>query len=156
MSNPTIVNEVVGTPRDRVDGRLKVTGAAIYPIDVTLPGLAHAVLVQSTVTSGRIRHMAVDAAERAPGVLAVMTHLNAPKLAPGPMTPLGPSLLPTLQSNVVLHYGQHVAMVVAETREQAQAAAALIEITYERDTPVLAFDDARSSRVFHPWTPDYG
>ena len=150
------VAEVVGTPRDRVDGRLKIMGAATYPIDVSLPGMAHAVLVQSTVTSGRIRRIAVDAAEGAPGVLAVITHLNAPKLEPGPMTPLGPSPLPPFQSDGVLHYGQHVAMVVAETREQAQAAAALIKTTYERDTPVLAFDDPRSSRVFHAWTPDYG
>ena len=96
-------------------------GAATYPIDVTLPGMAHAVLVQSTVTSGRIRHIA--AAERAPGVLAVITHVNAPALERGPMTPLGPSPLPPLQSDVVLHYGQHLAMVVADTREQAQAAA---------------------------------
>ena len=155
MSTVTIA-EVVGTARDRVDGRLKVMGAATYPIDVTLPGLAHAVLVQSTVTSGRIRHIAVDAAERAPGVLAVITHLNAPALAQGPTTALGrPSPLPPLQSDVVLHYGQHVAMVVAETREQAQAAAALIEVTYEPDTPVLAYDDPRASRVSHPWTPDH-
>ena len=147
--------EVVGTARDRVDGHLKVMGAATYPIDVTLPGLAHAVLVQSTVTSGRIRHIAVDAAERAPAVVAVITHVNAPALARGPMTPLGPSPLPPLQSDVVLHYGQHVAMVVAETREQAQAAAALIEVTYQPDTPVLAYDDPRASRVSHPWTPDH-
>jgi xanthine dehydrogenase YagR molybdenum-binding subunit len=146
---------IVGTTLDRVDGRLKVTGAATYPIDVTIPGLAHAVLVGSTVTSGRIRHIAVDAAERVPGVLAVITHVNAPKLAHGPITPLGPSPLPPFQSDVVLHYGQHVAMVVADTREQAQAAAALIETSYERDTPVLAYDDPRASRVSHAWTPDH-
>ena len=154
MSTVTIA-EVVGTARDRVDGRLKVTGAATYPIDVTLPGMAHAVLVQSTVTSGRIRHIAVDAAERAPGVLAVITHFNAPALARAPITISGPSPEPPLQSDVVLHYGQHVAMVVAETREQAQAAAALIEVTYHPDTPVLAYDDPRASRVSHPWTPDH-
>ena len=153
MSTASIA-DVVGTPRDRVDGRLKVMGAATYPIDVTLPDLAHAVLVQSTVASGRIRHIAVDAAERAPGVLAVITHVNAPALAPGPVTPLGPPPLPPLQSDVVMHYGQHVAVVVADTREQAKAAAALIETTYERDAPVLAFDDPRISTVFHPWTPD--
>jgi len=62
---PTTVG-VIGTARDRVDGRLEVMGAATYPIDVTLRGMAHAVLVQSTVTSGRIRHIAVGAAERAP------------------------------------------------------------------------------------------
>ncbi|MGH9868592.1 MAG: xanthine dehydrogenase family protein molybdopterin-binding subunit [Candidatus Polarisedimenticolia bacterium] len=154
MSTTTTV-DVVGTARDRVDGRLKVTGAATYPIDVTLPGLVHAVLVQSTVTSGRIRHIAVDAAERAPGVLAVITHLNAPVVARGPLLENGPQPLPPFQSDAVLHYGQHVAMVVAETREQATAAAALIDVTYERDTPVLSFDDPRTSPVFHPWTPDH-
>jgi len=155
MTTATTIVDVVGTARDRVDGRLKVTGAATYPIDVTIPGLAYAVLVGSTVTSGRIRHIAVDAAERAPGVLAVITHVNAPKLAHGAITPLGPPPLPPFQSDVVLHYGQHVAMVVADTREQAQAAAALIETTYERDTPVLAYDDPRASRVSHAWTPDH-
>src|SRR5688572_994246 len=154
MSTANIA-EVVGTARDRVDGRLKVMGAATYPIDVTLPGLACAVLVGSTVTSGRILHIAVDAAERAPGVLAVITHLNAPALAPGPATEIGPQPVPPFQSDAVLHYGQHVAMVVAETREEANAAAALIEVTYERDEPVLSFDDPRASRVSHPWTPDY-
>jgi CO/xanthine dehydrogenase Mo-binding subunit len=155
MTTATTIVDVVGTARDRVDGRLKVTGAATYPIDVTIPGLAYAVLVGSTVTSGRIRHIAVDAAERAPGVLTVITHVNAPKLAHGAITPLGPPPLPPFQSDAVLHYGQHVAMVVADTREQAQAAAALIETTYERDTPVLAYDDPRASRVSHAWTPDH-
>src|SRR5262249_47855134 len=87
-------------------------------------------------------------------VLAVITHLNAPALARAPMTPLGPSPLPPFQSDVVLHYGQHVAMVVAATMEQAHAAAALIEITYQPDTPVLSFDDPRTSTVSHPWIPD--
>src|SRR6185295_1405483 len=111
-------------------------------------------------TSGRILNIKVDAAERAPGVLAVITHVNTPRLAHAPATgrmgdPIGPQPLPPFQSDAVLHYGQHVAMVVAETREQANAAAALIEITYERETPVLSYDDPRSSLVFHPWTPDY-
>ena len=146
---------LLGTPLDRVDGRLKVMGAATYPIDVSLPGMAHAVLVQSTVTSGRIRHIAVDAAERAPGVFAVITHVNRPPLAQGPILENGPQPLPPLQSDAVLHYGQHVAMVVAETREQANAAAALIEVTYQRDTPVLTYEDGRASQVSHPWTPDH-
>ena len=154
MSTATIA-DIVGTARDRVDGLLKVMGAATYPIDVTLPGLAHAALVQSTIISGRIRDIAVDAAERAPGVLAVITHLNTPPLALAPVTAIGPQPLPPFQSDAVLHYGQHVAMVVAETSEQANAAATLIEVAYERDTPVLSFDDPRTSPVFHPWTPDY-
>src|SRR6185503_11153785 len=159
MSTASLV-DVVGTPLDRVDGRLKVTGAATYPIDVNPSGVAYAVLVGSTVTSGRILHIAVDAAERAPGVLAVITHLNTPPLASAPATqrmgdPIGPQPLPPFQSDAVLHYGQHVAMVVAETREEANAAAALLEITYEHHAPVLSFDDPRASRVAHPWTPDY-
>ena len=151
----TTTDGVVGTPRDRVDGRLKVTGAATYPIDVALPGLAHAVLVPGTAISGRILRIAVDAAERAPGILAVMTHMNTPPLAPGPPTEVGPQPLPPFQSDAVLHYGQHIAMVVAETIEQAKAAAALIEVTYQHDIPVLSFDDPRASLVFHPWTQDY-
>ena len=153
MSTTTTV-DVVGTPLDRVDGRLKVKGAATYPIDVNVSGLAHGALVQSTIVSGRIRDIAVDAAERAPGVVVVITHLNTPPLAPGAITEIGPQPLPPFQSDAVLHYGQHVAMVVAETREQANAAAALIEVTYEPDTPLLSFDDPRTSPVFH-WTPDY-
>ena len=98
MSTATVA-DVVGTPVDRVDGRLKVTGAATYPIDVNPPGVAYAVLVGSTVTSGRILDIAVDAAERAPGVLAVISHLNAPRLAHAPATgrmgdPIGPQPLP--------------------------------------------------------------
>jgi CO/xanthine dehydrogenase Mo-binding subunit len=61
MSTATTV-DVIGTARDRVDGRLKVMGAATYPIDLRLPGMAHAVLAQSTVTSGRIRHSALRSA----------------------------------------------------------------------------------------------
>lgn len=154
MSTTTAVG-VVGTPLDRVDGRLKVTGAATYPIDVTLPGGAYAVLVPSTATSGRILHIDLDAAERASGVLAVITHLNTPALARGPDTPIGPQPVPPFQSDAVLHYGQHVAMVVAETMEQANAAATLIDVTYEPGAPVLSFDDPRTSPVFHPWTPDH-
>lgn len=146
---------IVGTPRDRVDGRLKVAGAATYPIDVTLPGLVHAVLVPSTVPSGRISQINVDVAEQSPGVLAVITHLNAPTLVRGPETPIGPQPLPPFQNDAVLHYGQHIAMVVADTREQANAAAALIEVTYHREVPVLSYDDPRTSPVFHPWTPDF-
>jgi xanthine dehydrogenase YagR molybdenum-binding subunit len=71
--------------------------------------------------------------------------------------PIGPQPLPPFQSDAVLHYGQHVAMVVAEMREEANAAAALVEVTYERHAPVLSFDDPRASRVpcldarLHAW-----
>jgi CO/xanthine dehydrogenase Mo-binding subunit len=143
----------VGSSRDRVDGRLKVTGAAVYPLDVAMPGLAHAVLVQSTAVSGRIANIDVSGAEHAPGVLSVITHANTPVLARAPVTPLGPSPLPPCQDDTILHYGQHVAVVVAETMEQAHAAAARIVVTYQRETPIQSFDDARAARVSHPWVP---
>src|SRR4029453_19021945 len=101
MSTAT-VGDIVGTARDRVDGLLKVMGAATYPIDVTLPGLAHAALVQSTIISARIRDIAVDAAERAPGVLAVIPHLNTPPLALAQVTAIAPQPLPPFQSDAVL------------------------------------------------------
>lgn len=75
----------VGEPLGRVDGRLKVTGQAHYPGDVVHPGLAHAVAIQSTIARGRIEQIEARAAESAPGVLAVITHLNAPKLSPSPI-----------------------------------------------------------------------
>jgi CO/xanthine dehydrogenase Mo-binding subunit len=144
----------VGPPLNRVDGRLKVTGAATYPIDVSVSDLAHAVVVQSTVASGRITGIEVSAAERSPGVLAVVTHLNAPRLARAPITPLGPSPLPALQDDEVLHDGQHVALVVADTLEQAQAAAALVKVSYARTTPALTLDEARGEPMAHAWVPD--
>jgi len=126
---------IIGDPVDRVDGPLKVTGAALYPSDFTYPDLTHAVLVQSTIAAGTIRGIDAAKAEAAPGVLAVITHENAPALVEGPMTPLGPSPPFPLKDNRILHQGQHVAVVVARTREHARAAAQLVRIDYEQAAP---------------------
>jgi xanthine dehydrogenase YagR molybdenum-binding subunit len=74
----------IGDPRDRVDGRAKVTGAARFAAENNLDGLVHAVVIPATVASGRIRSIDATAARKAPGVLAVISHLNAPKLNPPP------------------------------------------------------------------------
>ncbi len=74
------MKESVGQPLNRVDGRLKVTGRATYSAEYQVPNLAHAVLLTSTVSSGRIGAIETRAAERFPGVLAVMTYKNTPKL----------------------------------------------------------------------------
>ena len=145
---------ILGAALPRVEGRLKVTGSAPYPLDVAAPGQAYAVLVQSTIVRGRISAIVTDDAERAPGLVAIVTHENTPPFPLGPMTPLGPSPLPPLRSAEVLHYGQHVAMVIAETLEQAQAAASLITITYEQAEPVLSLDDPSIATESHPWLPD--
>jgi xanthine dehydrogenase YagR molybdenum-binding subunit len=73
-----MTRQLLGDPLDRVDGPLKVTGAAPYPSDVTLPGLAHAALVQSTIAAGRIARIDTRNAEAIEGVLAVISHRNAP------------------------------------------------------------------------------
>jgi CO/xanthine dehydrogenase Mo-binding subunit len=144
-------SKLLGEPVDRVDGPRKVTGAARYPSDVTDPGLAHAALVQSTIAAGTIRGIDAGDAQAAPGVLAVITHQNAPALADAPMTALGPPPPLPFKDNRVLHHGQHVAVVVAETSEQATAAARLVRIEYEQTVPVLGIDNPRAPVTRNPW-----
>ncbi len=146
MTTATETAGLVGADVDRVDGPSKVTGAARYPADFGFENLAHAVLVQSTVAAGRIRRMATAAAEAAPGVLTVITHRNAPRLARAPGG-LGIGPPPPLQDDRVVHHGQHIAVVVAQTLEQAAAAARLVESDYETAEPLLDLDDPRAERV---------
>ena len=103
---------VLGDPVDRIDGPLKVTGAAPYPSDVTFPGLVHAAVVQSTIAAGAIGRIDARVAEAAPGVLAVITHENVPALADGPGTVFGPPPPFPLKDERIRHHGQTVAIVV--------------------------------------------
>jgi CO/xanthine dehydrogenase Mo-binding subunit len=146
--------KIIGDPVDRVDGPLKVTGAAPYPSDFTFPDLTHAVLVQSTIAAGTIRGIDAAVAEAAPGVLAVITHENAPALAEAPAGPLGPPPPFPLRDNRIVHHGQHVAVVVARTREHARAAARLVQIDYEEAAPVLSIDDPRAPVLVNKWGQD--
>jgi CO/xanthine dehydrogenase Mo-binding subunit len=145
---------LIGPGVDRVDGPLKVTGSAPYSSDFGYPDMAHAALVRATVAAGRIRRIEAAAAEAAPGVLTVITHRNAPPLRRGPDTPFWRQPVPPLQGDQILHYGQYVAVVVAETAEQAHAAARLIEIDYEPAEPLLDLDDPRAEVVTNPWGLD--
>ena len=142
---------IVGVGVDRVDGPRKVTGAAPYPSDFSFDGLAHAVLVQSTIAAGTISRIETDGAEAAPGVLTVVTHENAPALADGPMTPLGPSPPTPFRDNRIRHHGQHVAMVVAQTQEQAAAAARSVRIEYQQSTPILGIENPDAAVLRNPW-----
>src|SRR6266852_6267123 len=103
-------NRILGAPADRVDGPLKVAGAARYPSDVTLPGLVHAALVRATITAGTITRIDTARAQAAPGVLAVITHANAPILPDAHITQLGPSPRFPLTDNRVLFHRQPVAV----------------------------------------------
>jgi CO/xanthine dehydrogenase Mo-binding subunit len=148
---------LVGAGVDRVDGPLKVTGAAPYPSDFDFPNIAHAVLVRSTIAAGRIRGIDTSAAQAVPGVLSVITHQNAPRLARGPDTWYGDDVPPgrsppaPLQDDRILHYGQFVAVVVAETAEQATAAARLVKVDYELTEPLLDLNDTRAVLLTNPW-----
>ncbi|MFD8393528.1 xanthine dehydrogenase family protein molybdopterin-binding subunit [Streptomyces sp. NPDC059680] len=144
----------VGAGVNRVDGPRKVTGTAPYPMDFSVPGQAYGALVQSTVAAGRIVRMHTDAAEGAPGVITVLTHENAPKVGKGPTTVLGASPLPPLRNDRIVHHGQHIAFVVAETPEQATAAARLVRADYETAEPLLDLHDPRAEQVIDPWGMD--
>ena len=124
----------IGQPVSRVDGRQKVTGAATYAAEFDQPGQAYGVIVRSTVANGRIASMESTAAQRASGVLAVLTHRNAPRLVYRPHKglpdPATGERLHVLQDDRVNHQGQPIALVIAETLEQANHAATLVRVTY--------------------------
>jgi xanthine dehydrogenase YagR molybdenum-binding subunit len=124
----------IGQPMSRVDGRQKVTGGATYAAEFNMPRIAHGGIVRSTVAKGRIASLDSTAAEGAPGVVAVLTHRNAPRLAyrphKGVVDPDVGERLHVLQDDRVSHQGQPIALVIAETLEQATHAATLLRVTY--------------------------
>ncbi len=142
---------VIGQPADRVDGRLKVTGGARYSAEFCPDRIAYAALVESTIPAGRIETMDTSAAERASGVLLVLTHLNADKLPYQPpkerpaVDPVSGDQLRVLQDAEIKFSGQPIGLVVAKTQIGAEHAASLVRVTYERDpSPRVRFDPARS------------
>lgn len=136
-----------GSAMNRVDGLAKVTGAAAYAADFDIPRMAYATMVQSTIARGRIASVQTERAAQAPGVLLVMTHENAPKLpAEGQKAqPPGDRALSLLQDDQVRYNGEPVAVVVAETLEQAKYAASLLKFSWESAVPALDFESARAS-----------
>src|SRR5438552_10484209 len=130
----------IGQPISRVDGRQKVTGGATYAAEFDVPDQAHAAIVRSTIANGRIASIDSTAAERAPGVITVLTHRNAPRLAyrlhKAMVDPAIGERLHVLQDDRVSHQGQPIALVIADTLEQAIHAATLVRVTYasERGT----------------------
>jgi hypothetical protein len=138
----------IGAPLDRVDGPLKVCGLAHYSGDLALPRMAHAVLVTSTIASGRVAAIDAAAALRAPGVVAVISHLNAlrlPEAGKGAVHPPDGRVLSLLQDDRVAYANQPIALVVAETFEQANGAAALVRVTYERAPAELDFEAGKAN-----------
>jgi CO/xanthine dehydrogenase Mo-binding subunit len=149
-----VESRIVGPGVDRVDGPDKVTGTARYPIDYNFSNQAYASVVRSTVASGTIRHIETRAPGSAPGVLAVMTHENAPLIQRAGRNMMTPPPEPPLQTGRVDHYGQYVAVVVAETPLQAAVAAALVKVDYGRREAVLSVQDPRAKSRSNPYLLD--
>ncbi len=145
MSAALFTPKIVGQPLDRTDGRAKVTGGARYAAEFPVPNVAHVVLLMSSIASGRIRAIDERAARQAPGVLAIITHQNAPRLHEPPKGGdghLGEKRLP-LQSDEIFYDGQIIGLVVADTLERATEAARLVEVDYEATSSVTEIERAR-------------
>ena len=148
--------EAVGQPLSRTDGRAKVTGQARYTAEAPYPDLCHAFLVQSAIASGRVVQINTRYAERMPGVLAILTHKNMPRLNPAMVAidnnqqqgGAGEDWLP-LQDDKIHFSGQHLAVVIADTLEQARHAARQVQIEY---APTPPHSDVQAERR-HQFTP---
>lgn len=132
-----VSTNVIGEPVNRIDGILKVTGAANYSMDFPVKNVAHGYIIKSTIAAGTIADIDTTVAEKSPGVVAVITHKNAIKL-----TPYDPMRAATgiLQDAKVTYYGQHIGVVVAETYEQARYAARLVKVQYQKADQKTEFE----------------
>jgi hypothetical protein len=127
----------LGKPIDRVDAQLKVKGEAQFTAEFEIPGLVHAALAYSTIAKGKVPKIDTVRAKGCEGVLEVFTYKNIPGMAAPPLVDMtdlkkgmAASDLPILQDSSVHWDGQPVAVVVAETLEQAEHAAWLVEVEY--------------------------
>ena len=152
-TNPIDQLKVVGKPVDRIEGPLKVSGTAPYAYERhdVVANQAYGHVVGATIAKGRIRSLDTEAAERAPGVLAVVTAGNAGKLAKGRF-----NTAHLLGGPQVQHYHQAIALVVAETFEQARAAAQLVRVEYAREQGRFDLAARRDSATMPENEPDTG
>lgn len=138
----------LGLPLNRIDGRKKVTGRANYAADNPRPRLAYAYGVVSSIASGKITRLDASEAERAPGVLAVLHHGNIPRLhrcAEDMKQGLkAAEVRPPFEDDTIYYAGQFVALVIAETFEQARWAARLVQVDYHATAHALTLDEGRA------------
>jgi xanthine dehydrogenase YagR molybdenum-binding subunit len=147
-------HQYVGQPLQRVDGEAKVTGKAVFTAELDLPQLAYGALVCSTIARGRVKAVDGTAAAAVPGFVALITHESMPRLArPEPGMQAGGagfalSDLPYMQDDAVSWDGQPVAVVVADTLEDAEHAASLVRVEYEPAAePAVSFDAEKHNAV---------
>jgi xanthine dehydrogenase YagR molybdenum-binding subunit len=138
------VHPTVGRAVPRRDGPAKVTGTAAFTAEIPVDDLAHATLVCSTIAAGEITAIGLDEARAAPGVVTILTHLDAPPMRAAPLliTLQGASFTnaPVMQDAHIRWNGEPVAVVVAETQEQADHAATLVRVDYAPAPARLDFD----------------
>jgi xanthine dehydrogenase YagR molybdenum-binding subunit len=147
------MDDLIGKPLDRIDGRVKVTGRAIYAYEHDVPDAAYAVLVVSSIANGRIASIDTHEAEQARGVLLVMTHQNSP-IPPGARnqsktSPPGHAVQ-VLQDDVIYYANQPIAVVVAETFADAVAGAHLVHLQYASQPPQVDLE----SRLTQTYAPE--
>lgn len=135
-------------PEGRVEGVEKVTGSGKYAAEYEVKNICYAVLVNSTVPSGKIQSISVDKAKEVEGVIDIITHLHKPSV-PGMATEekikeakFG---LPIFHTDKIFFKGQPVAMVIAETLEDATFAASLVEAEYQKDSFAVDFDSEKET-----------
>lgn len=139
----------MGTSVSRIDGSAKVQGRAQFAAEFPLDDMAYAALAYSTIAKGSIADIDTSDAENAPGVVLVMTHKNAPKMKTMPLFMSGPKAaagegLPVMQDDKVHYNGQPVALVLAETQEQADHAKSLLRVRYKEEHAITSMAEARS------------
>jgi len=136
--------KVIGEAISRIDGVLKVTGTANYSMDFPIKDVAHGFIIKSTIAAGSITDIDTSAAEKSPGVIAVITHKNAMKIVPYDQMRGATGIL---QDAKVNYYGQHIGVVVAETYEQARYAARLVKVNYQKAELKVDFEKAIPNAV---------
>src|SRR5919106_5973839 len=143
MPNPAQMT-VIGKPQPRIDGPLKVSGAASYASDFHFPGLLYAVPVEATIANGKIEKLDTAEAENMPGVRAIFHRANIGKISrsvPGKgFEDICVERRPPFEDDVVRYYGQYVALAVADTFEAAKAAADAVGVSYSKEKPDVEAD----------------
>jgi xanthine dehydrogenase YagR molybdenum-binding subunit len=128
----------MGPPAPRYEARLKVTGEARYPADIPVANPAYAVLVTSTIAKGRIKSLDLDDARAVAGVLDILTQDNTQALRPVKFGEASSTSIEQLGPEI-FHNGQIIAIVVADTFEVANDAAALVKVAYDKEIPAATF-----------------
>ena len=165
MAEATDTKKQVGAAPRRIDGRLKVTGAAMYASDHHLQNMAYAYGVFSTVASGKITALDLEAARKSPGVLEIFHHDNFPQLYRNSALPMSfaqilkaarsdENRLP-FEDDTVYYAGQFVALVVADTFEHARAAAYKVKASYSKAGTVANLEQAMKNGTLQDGSPGH-